>query len=670
MPQRLLHLLLVEDMDDDAELVVRALRQAGFDLTIARVQTAAQFTAALTASPELVICDHSLPAFSSAAALGLLRERNLDIPFIVVSGTIDEESAVTILRAGAHDFITKQNLARLGHAVTRELQEARNRAERREAQGQLQVQRDFLRLVIDSNPGVIFTKDRAGRFTLANRATAEIYATTPDELVGKRDRDFNPDAAELPHFRQADSAVLESGQPAFIAREAVVDQRTGRTRWFETRKLPIVVADGSPQVLGIGVDITERVAAEEALRVSEEQFRQAQKMEAVGQLAGGIAHDFNNLLTAILGYADLLRERVSGLPDVAADLEEIRKAGQRASGLTRQLLAFSRKQVLEPQLLDLRQVVTDVERILRRVIGEDVQLKTITPAALHSVLADPGQIEQALMNLAINARDAMAQGGTLTIELANATPPPDWESEGLAPANRCVALSVSDTGAGMSPEVRSRIFEPFFTTKAAGRGTGLGLSMVYGVVMQSGGCINVESEPNRGSRFIIYLPAVEGREAPKPALPALPGELRGSETILLVEDEPAIRDLVRKVLAGYGYTVLDAIDHADAMAFAERHPAPIHLLLSDIVMPHMSGPELAQHLVPLRPRMRVLYMSGFGNRLSTGFGAMSPAVEILHKPFTPERLASKVRECLNRDAVAAGNGRAGGYSSAAKPARS
>jgi two-component system cell cycle sensor histidine kinase/response regulator CckA len=289
-----------------------------------------------------------------------------------------------------------------------------------------------------------------------------------------------------------------------------------------------------------------------------------------------------------------------------------------------------------------------VTKMLRRLIGEDLQLRTINAPDLLRVIADPGQIEQVLLNLAINARDAMPMGGTLTIELANAPTPQQLRELHPDTADTCVALSVTDTGVGMTPEVQKRIFEPFFSTKSPSKGTGLGLSMVYGVVVQSGGSIRVESGPGRGTRFVIHLPVAQDERMPSaPEAPAL-GELRGTETILLVEDERAIRELVRKVLGGYGYHVLEAADTTDAVRIAEHYRGAIHLLLSDIVMPRMSGPELAQHLVPLRSDIGVLYMSGFSNRLSTSVGSVSPAVDMLRKPFTPETLATKVRESLNR----------------------
>ena len=652
LPAQLLRLVLVEDTDDDALLIERAVSQSGFDVAVLRVQTAAEFAAALRHPTDLVISDHSLPKFSSADALRCLRQTALDVPFIVVSGTIDEESAVALLRGGAHDFVTKQNLARLGPAIRRELQEARNRLEYRRAQEQLQEQRDFLRLVIDSNPAMIFAKDADGRYTLANRATADLYGTTPDALIGRTDADFNRQNEENDRVRSADQTVVRSGKPLRIAREPITETRTGRLRWFESHRLPLIGPTGARQVLGIGIDITERVATEEALRVSEDQFRQAQKMEAVGQLAGGIAHDFNNLLTAILGFSDLLMDHVRESPDAVQDLQEIRRAGERAGGLTRQLLAFSRKQVLAPQTLDLTTVVGEAENILRRVIGEDIHLETACEPGLHRVRADPGQIEQVLMNLAINARDAMPTGGQLSIAVRNVPTPRDLLIATPDAGEECVALSVTDTGSGIPPEVVTRIFEPFFSTKSPGKGTGLGLSMVFGVVAQSGGHITVDSDVGRGTRFVIYLPITQDDEIHAAAATAPRTQLAGSESILVVEDDDAIRELVRKVLTAHGYHVLEPTDVTDALAIAQAGGDPIDLLLSDVVMPHMSGPELARHIAPHQPNMRVLFMSGFSNRLAADTDTLDPQALVLHKPFTPRELATKVRECLDRQDVA------------------
>jgi len=388
--------------------------------------------------------------------------------------------------------------------------------------------------------------------------------------------------------------------------------------------------------------------SESALRATEDQVRQAHKMEAIGQLAGGVAHEFNNLLTAILGYTALLIEATHDQPEIAADLLEIKKAGERAGSLTRQLLTFSRKQVVQPALLDLNEVVSELEKMLRQVVGDDIELEMMTASSLGQLRADPSQIEQVLVNLAANARDAMPGGGVLRIETKSETLPADPRDPSASPVRwPCVTMIVSDTGTGIPTEIVDRVFEPFFTTKGPGRGTGLGLSTVYGIVSQSDGVISVESERNRGTRFVIRFPAVEALSevATRTARRAVP--YAGTETVLLVEDEPGVRHLVQRVLSGRGYDVLEAQDVMHAAKIATDHAGPIHLLLSDVVMPGLSGPELAQRIVARRPEVRVLYMSGFADRFSAELGSPNAGLSILHKPFTPESLARTVRDCLD-----------------------
>jgi two-component system cell cycle sensor histidine kinase/response regulator CckA len=384
----------------------------------------------------------------------------------------------------------------------------------------------------------------------------------------------------------------------------------------------------------------------------EQQLRQSQKMEAIGQLAGGIAHDFNNLLTAILGYSELLRERVQDMPDILADVDEITKAGERAASLTGQLLAFSRKQMLQPQVLDLQQIVADVENMLRRIIGEDVQLDTTSMRSAR-VQADRSQIEQVILNLVINARDAMPRGGHLTIRTGVAAPPAALVSSGaMPPLDGWVSLAIADTGAGMSPEVEAQIFEPFFTTKAAGQGTGLGLSTVYGIVRQSGGFISVDSRREVGTTFTIYLPAVQTALESVPAMPAL-GNVSGTETILLVEDDHAVRGLIRRILTTHGYVVLEAAEGVEALTVSSQYAGLIQLLLTDLVMPELTGPDLAQRIVATRPNIGVLYISGFSSRIAIDVGQLSGGASFLHKPFTPGNILKKVRTCLDRVASAA-----------------
>ncbi|HEU4559201.1 MAG TPA: PAS domain S-box protein [Longimicrobium sp.] len=406
-------------------------------------------------------------------------------------------------------------------------------------------------------------------------------------------------------------------------------------------------------------DVTERKQAEEALRVSQQQLLQAQKMDAVGRLAGGVAHDFNNLLTAIRGNAELLLLDIPPGDPRREDVEEIRKAADRAAALTRQLLAFSRRQVLQPRVLDLNGVVQEMERMLRRLIGEDVELDTRLAKGLAQVRADPGQVEQVVMNLAVNGRDAMPAGGKLIVETSNVEL--DEELKRTHPyvvPGHYVKLCVSDTGQGMDPETRERAFEPFFTTKPAGRGTGLGLSTVYGIVKQSGGFIWIDSELGRGTSVRIYLPPVGTPAAPTPAeaRPQLPG--RGEGTVLLAEDEVTVRRLAVRVLRRGGFTVLEAADGEEALAVAREYDGPLHLLVTDMVMPRMGGRDLAARLRAARPNVPVVYVSGYAEEAVQRDGVLDPGARFLSKPFTAEQLLEAVHATLREAAdTNPGNGR-------------
>jgi two-component system, cell cycle sensor histidine kinase and response regulator CckA len=370
-------------------------------------------------------------------------------------------------------------------------------------------------------------------------------------------------------------------------------------------------------------------------------------MEGIGQLAGGIAHDFNNLLTTVLGYSDMALSQLSAHDPIREDIDEIRKAGQRASNLTRQLLAFSRKQVFEPRVLDLNALIAESSRMLARLIGEHIRFETVLDPELGSVRADPGQVEQVIVNLVVNARDAMPEGGMLTVRTGNAdiTAPSSRDHGGLAPG-RYIVISVRDTGVGIEPETQKRIFEPFFTTKEKPHGTGLGLATVYGIVSQSGGHIVVASEPGRGSTFAIYLPRVDEPASAAVVAPA-PAIHRGSETILLVEDEAAVRGLTLRCLQSSGYTVLQAASAEEALPIAAAHAGRLDLLLTDVIMPGASGPELARRLLEKRPGTRVLYVSGYTDASMASQGALDDGAYFLQKPFTPESLARKVREVLD-----------------------
>jgi signal transduction histidine kinase len=395
---------------------------------------------------------------------------------------------------------------------------------------------------------------------------------------------------------------------------------------------------------------TERLRAEEEKAALQEQLRQSQKMEAIGRLAGGVAHDFNNLLTIIKGNSELSLMDVKQDDPLRENLEGILRASGRASGLIRQLLAFSRRQVMEMRVLDLNTVLEDLDKMLRRIIGEDIELVTLASKDLGRIKADAGQIEQVILNLAVNSRDAMPSGGRLTIETSNTELDEEYARRHVAVIpGRYVMLSVSDTGVGMIPEVRDKVFEPFFTTKENSKGTGLGLSTVYGIVKQSGGNIWVYSEPGKGTTFKSYLPRVDEplgevvRE--KAAEDGLP---RGTETILIVEDDEDVREVAVRILKMQGYRVLETSHGSDALRQCEQEAGPIHLMVTDVVMPGMNGPELAKRLNPLRPEMKVLYISGYTDNAIVHHGVLEKGVNYIQKPFTVEALARKVREVLDR----------------------
>jgi signal transduction histidine kinase len=380
----------------------------------------------------------------------------------------------------------------------------------------------------------------------------------------------------------------------------------------------------------------------------EEQFRQSQKMEAVGRLAGGVAHDFNNLLTAITGYAQLIVQRIPPTNRAHNQAEQILKAAERAASLTKQLLAFSRRQVLVLSVLDLNAVVSDMKQMLARLIGEDVELTTLLDRTIGFVRADRGQVEQVVMNLAVNARDAMPNGGMLTIATSKLEVDPGDEANrsGIEPGTY-ITLTVSDNGIGMDAETRAHLFEPFFTTKETGKGTGLGLATVYGIVQQSSGYIRVSSEVGRGSSFRVLFPRTDSPPEQDASRTAFAGEIEGVETVLLVEDEKVVRDLAELVLRARGYTVLSAPDGHEALAICRSHEGPISLLITDVVMPRMSGAELVRHALGIRPEMKVLFISGYLGEATRDLAAMGSETSFLQKPFTPDTLSRKVREILD-----------------------
>jgi signal transduction histidine kinase len=512
IPQSL-RVLLVEDNPEDAKMVLRELKHAGFEPISQRVDTEVAFLDSLHSDLDFILSDYAMPEFSGLRALELLKKSGLEIPFVLISGTIGEDIAVEAIKLGAADYLLKDRLARLGPAVRRALQEVEERKQRRQI---------------------------------------------------------------------------------------------------------------------------------------ERQFIEAQKMEVVGHLAGGVAHDFNNILAVIMGYSDLTMQKLSPEDELMSYLEAIRSSAERATGLTRQLLIFSRKQKVQLVVLDINEVIKDLDKMLRRLIDENIELTILPDAQLGRVKADSGYVGQVLMNLAVNARDAMPNGGKLTIATTNATLDENYAhmQTGAIPGDY-VMFSVSDTGTGMTEEVKARMFEAFFTTKPKGKGTGLGLATCQTIVQQSGGHIAVESELGQGTTFKIYFPRVD-QPLDVAARPRTGPTPRGTETLLVVEDEPTLRHLARSVLELQGYKVLSANNGQDALHAVRDHKgSPIRLVITDVVMPLMGGKILVEWLRASNPDLKIIFTSGYTNDAITQEGMLPQGVEFLPKPYTPRTLACKVREMLD-----------------------
>ena len=628
------------------EIVGATLEQQGVRCEVITVSTKDDFVRALERGPvDLILSDYGLPGFDGLSALSIASRIQPNTPFILVSGTIGEEAAIDSMRSGATDYVLKTRLSRLAPAVRRAIEEATERMTRRDTEATLERERKFLRALLDSLDVGVVACDHEGVLTLFNRATRELHGMTeqaipPEEWASeyklyRADGQTPLTTEEIPLVRALKGERIRHA-------EMTIRHREGGSHALVVTGQPIIGDEGEK----LGAVVTMQDVTE--LKQLERQFQQAQKMEAMGLLAAGVAHDFNNLLTVISGYCQLAQSRVQPGHAVLRDLEEVAKAGDRAANLTRQLLAFSRQQVLEPRILDLNEVIEDVEKMLRRLLGADVELRFRPAKDLGLVRADAGQIEQVLLNLIVNARDAMQDGGRIAIETENV------EINGAAdlPSGSYVLLTVADTGCGMDAKTASRIFEPFFTTKEMGKGTGLGLSTVHGIVKQSGGHIAVQSEPGHGTKFRIHFPRVPAaQEVSKSAAPqAAPA--RGTEAILVVDDDASLRALVSEILRLHGYTVIEASNGETALTMLENNGSVIDAVVTDVVMPNVNGRELVRRATKARPNLPMLLMSGYVGDNAEALGSLlSPRVAFIQKPFNQDALLEKLRDILSGSAT-------------------
>lgn len=555
------------------------------------------------------------------------------LPVVALLSGQQEVIRKQLLDAGAAEYLVKKTLSQeLLHRTLRYAIE-RGRAERALRQSEQRFQDLF-----ENAKDILFTLDLEGNFTSLNKSAEEVMGWTREEALSINLKSLvAPEHANL--CNQMMQRILNEEPLQHF--EINLLRKDGRKALLET-SARLIYSDGRKQgIQGIARDVTER-------RQLESMVRQSQKMEAIGRLSGGLAHDFNNLLCVISGHAELLSERLEETLPAARNVTQIKKAVDSAAALVRQLLAFSRKQVFHPQIVDLNAIVVETEKLLGRVIGEDVEFFTSLEPALGRVQVDPVQVEQVLVNLILNARDAMPQGGKLTIETCNM----DLEegsrcSGGIAPAGKYVVLAVTDNGCGMDEEMQSRIFEPFYTTKELGKGTGLGLATVYGIVKQSGGFIWVYSELGQGTTLKVYLPRVEDPATTLPSEQTKRDVRRGTETVLLVENAEPLRALAKEFLKSNGYAVLEADSGKEALRIAGAFSGPIELLLTDVIMPGMGGKQLAEQLTGVRPATKVLYMSGYPDDAIVQSGILGTGMVFLEKPFTREKLLRKVRQILD-----------------------
>ncbi len=635
-PLRILH---VEDSPMDAEIIREKLIDSRFSVSLDWASNEQEYVYFLqSGSYDIILADFHLPGFEAPAALGLAQSYCPGAPFICVSGAVGEEKAVELLKQGATDYIPKNGLDKLSLAIQRALDEVRERNERHLAEEALRKSEERHRTILHTAMDGFWIVDMEGRLLEVNETYCRMSGYSSQELLAMRVPDLEAleDAGET---AARIKRIIEKGQDRFESRHHRKDDSV-----FDVEVSVQYRPDEGGQIVAFLQDISQQ-------RKLEEQLRQAQKMEAIGQLAGGVAHDFNNILTVIMGYANLLSMKSNFNASEKEAMDHIISAADKAAQLTRGLLAFSRKQVMDAKPVNVNDIAQQVQKFLARIIGEDVKLKAVINVAILMVVADAGQLEQVLMNLAANARDAMPEGGELTIETGLQHIDETFiEHHGWGKPGRYALISVSDTGCGMDEDTRNRIFEPFFTTKEVGKGTGLGMAIVHGIVNQHNGFIYVYSELGKGTVFKIFLPLLEKEKVAEIEKRVEEPPKNGTETILIVEDDPSVRKVVSDVLIDSGYEIITAEDGQQAIEKFSENRTRIKLILMDMVMPKKSGLEAYREIRLLKPDIRVLFTSGYTADFIQSRGELDKDAELIMKPVKPHDLLRKIREMLDREA--------------------
>ncbi|MGE5657694.1 MAG: response regulator [Actinomycetota bacterium] len=629
-----LRVLLVEDSEDDALLLLRELRQGGYEPRSERVETASAMQAALDQQKwDIIIADYTLPRFSGLAALNLLKENEIDLPFLIVSGTVNEEMAVAVMKAGAHDYLMKGNLARLLPTVERELREARIRQSQKQAQEQLREQAALLDVTQDA----IFVQDLADCIHYWNKSAERLYGYSAQEAQGQKVTSLVFTTTSL-EYLEAKQHTIEKGLWQGELKQLTKHQKaiTVESRW----KL-LLAPQGQPKsILVVNTDITEK-------KLLEAQFFRAQRLESIGTIAGGIAHDLNNVLAPILMSVELLKMK---LPDDSSQklLETLTVSAKRGGEIVKQVLTFAKGVEGSRGDLQLRHLVREILQIAKETFPKSIEITANAPRDLWTICGDATQLQQVLLNLCVNARDAMPQGGTLTLKAENIILAQNCDRlHCAARPGAYILLTVSDTGIGISPEIIDQIFEPFFTTKPEGRGTGLGLSTVLGIVKSHQGFINVETQPGEGTCFKIYLPAktASSLESTKPEKEVLPSG--GGELILIVDDEASIRDIAKQILKAYGYQVLTAEDGTEALALYVQYQEDIKAVIVDLKMPIMDGPITIRALRKINPQLKIMLSSGSLASIQMSEENSLGIQAVLQKPYTAPILLKTLYRVLS-----------------------